>query len=384
MNIGIVCYPTYGGSGVVATELGKSLAARGHKVHFITYSRPIRLDTFTQNVTLHSVQVHDYPLFEYPPYEAALASTMVDVARYQDLDLFHVHYAIPHASAGFMARSILESMGLSVPVITTLHGTDITLVGQNKSMEPVVTYSINQSDGVTAVSDFLKQATYDAFGVTNDIRVIPNFVDTERFARQDKEHFRKMIAQNDEKLVLHTSNFRKVKRVEDVILTFRKLLSKVNAKLLMIGDGPERAKAEAKCRELDLCSQIIFLGNQNPVEEIYSIGDLFLMPSASESFGLSALEAMSCGVPVISSNAGGLPEININGKTGYACDIGDTDCMGEKAIYVLENQARWEEFSKNARESALQYTLDAIVPQYEGYYQEVLDKRRKLAPNTTP
>lgn len=379
MNIGIVCYPTYGGSGVVATELGKSLALRGHTVHFITYSRPIRLESFTQNVTFHSVQVHDYPLFEYPPYEAALASTMVDVARYQDLDLFHVHYAIPHASAGVLARNILKSLGKYVPVVTTLHGTDITLVGQNESMEPVVTYSINESDGVTAVSEFLKKATYDAFGVSKDIRVIPNFVDTVRFARQDKEHFRKMIAPNDEKLVLHTSNFRKVKRVEDVILTFQKLLTKVNAKLLMIGDGPERAKAEAKCRELDLCSSIHFLGTQNPVEEIYSIGDLFLMPSASESFGLSALEAMSCGVPVVSSNAGGLPEINVNGLTGYACDIGDTESMGEKAIYILEDAERWQKFSKNARAMAEKYNLEAIVPQYEAYYAEILHKNLSLA-----
>lgn len=380
MNIGIVCYPTYGGSGVVATELGKSLAQRGHKIHFITYSRPIRLPSFTQNVNFHAVQVQDYPLFDYPPYESALASTMTDVAMYQDIDLFHVHYAIPHASAGVMAREMLKDLGRYVPVVTTLHGTDITLVGKNKSMEPVVTYSINQSDGITAVSDFLRQATYEAFKIKKEIEVIPNFVDTERFARQDKEHFRKIVAQNDEKIILHTSNFRKVKRVEDVIRAYMHLQKKVRSKLLMIGDGPERAKAEATCRELNLCDHIVFLGNQNPVEELYSIGDLFLMPSASESFGLSALEAMACGVPVISSNAGGLPEINLNGVTGYTCEIGDVECMGQKAIHVLENPQRWEEFSRNARETAMKYSLDAIIPYYEEYYQRVLDESRSHEP----
>lgn len=380
MNIGIVCYPTYGGSGVVATELGKSLAQRGHKIHFITYSRPIRLPSFTQNINFHAVQVQDYPLFDYPPYESALASTMTDVAMYQDLDLFHVHYAIPHASAGVMAREMLKDLGRYVPVVTTLHGTDITLVGKNKSMEPVVTYAINQSDGITAVSDFLRQDTYNAFKIRKEIEVIPNFVDTERFSRQDKEHFRKIVAQNDEKIVLHTSNFRKVKRVEDVIRSFMYIQKEINAKLLMIGDGPERAKAEATCRELDLCDNIVFLGNQNPVEELYSIGDLFLMPSASESFGLSALEAMACGVPVISSNAGGLPEINKNGITGYTCDIGDVECMGQHAVHVLKDTQRWADFSRNARETAMKYSLDAIIPYYEAYYQRVLDESRSHEP----
>lgn len=378
MNIGIVCYPTYGGSGVIATELGKSLANRGHNVHFITYSRPFRLDTFTRNITFHEVQIPNYPLFENAPYESALASTMVDVARYQKLDLFHVHYAIPHASAGVMARNILQGMGQYTPVITTLHGTDITLVGKNKSYEPVVTYSINQSDGITAVSDFLKQATYDAFAVTKDIEVIPNFVDTERFSRQDKEHFRKIVAQNNEKIILHTSNFRKVKRVEDVILTFKHIQEKVNSKLLMIGDGPERPTAEALCRELDLCDNIVFLGTQNPVEEIYSIGDLFLMPSASESFGLSALEAMSCGVPVISSNAGGLPEINIDGETGFVCEIGDVESMGKKGVYILEDEQRWKQFSRTARDKAENFNLASVVPFYEAYYKRILEASPSL------
>lgn len=376
MNIGIVCYPTYGGSGVVATELGKSLAARGHTIHFITYSRPIRLDLFSQNITYHEVRIQDYPLFEYPPYESALASSMVDVARFQDLDLFHVHYAIPHASAGNLARDILAKMGRRVPVITTLHGTDITLVGKNKVYEPVVSHSINGSDGVTAVSTYLKEETYRELNVDADIEVIPNFVDFNRFKRQDKDHFHKIIASNNEKILVHTSNFRKVKRVEDVILTFKIVQEKIPAKLLMIGDGPERSRAEQLCRELQICSRVHFLGSQSPVEEIYSIGDLFLMPSASESFGLSALEALSCGMPVVSSNAGGLPEVNIDGETGYVCEIGDVETMGKKAIEILSNPQLWEEFSRTGRERAMKYSPDSIVPLYESFYQKILDSNK--------
>lgn len=379
MNIGIVCYPTYGGSGVVATELGKSLAQRGHNVHFITYSRPIRLGHFTQNVTFHEVRVQDYPLFEYPPYESALASTMVDVARYSDLDLFHVHYAIPHASAAFMAQNILADLGKKVPFVTTLHGTDITLVGKNKSYEPVVTFSINRSDGVTAVSDFLRRDTCETFVIDNDIEVIPNFLDTERFSRQDKEHFRMAIARGGEKIILHASNFRKVKRVEDVILTFEKIHSKMPSKLLMIGDGPERGRAEARCREIGLCDDIVFLGNQNPVEEIYSVGDLFLLPSETESFGLSALEAMSCGVPVISSDAGGLTEIVVDGVTGFCAPVGDVEKMGEKAVEILENPQRWSEFSRKARERALEFSEERVVPLYEAYYEKILREAGKKA-----
>ncbi|MEM0996571.1 MAG: N-acetyl-alpha-D-glucosaminyl L-malate synthase BshA [Bacteroidota bacterium] len=373
MNIGIVCYPTYGGSGVVATELGKSLAMRGHKVHFITYSRPIRLGHFTQNITFHEVRIADYPLFEYPPYESALASTMVDVARYQDLDLFHVHYAIPHASAGLQARNILREMGRYVPVITTLHGTDITLVGKRKVYEPVVAWSINHSDGVTAVSDFLRQDTYDTFSINREIAVISNFVDLDRFSKQDKEHFRKIIAPNNEKIIVHTSNFRKVKRTEDVVRTFEKIRQGISSKLLMLGDGPERQRCEALCRELNLCSDIVFLGNQNPVEEIYSLADLFLMPSASESFGLSALEAMACGVPCITSNAGGLPEINRSGVTGFSIEVGDVAEMGRRALELLNDDKKWREFSQNARRVAEEYALDNVVPHYEKYYEEVLN-----------
>jgi N-acetyl-alpha-D-glucosaminyl L-malate synthase BshA len=372
MNIGIVCYPTYGGSGVLATELGKSLAARGHNIHFITYDRPIRLGHFVQNVLFHEVRLSDYPLFEYPPYESALTSTMVDVGRYQNIDLFHVHYAIPHASAAVMARNILAGMGRYVPVITTLHGTDITLVGKEKSFEPVVAYSINQSDGVTAVSEYLRQATLDAFPITNEIKVIPNFVDTNRFQRQDKEHFRRLVAPNNEKLIIHTSNFRKVKRVEDVIKTFGIVRQTVRSKLLMVGDGPERSKAEALCREMHLCDDIVFLGNQNPVEELYSIGDLFLMPSASESFGLSALEAMACGIPCVTSDAGGLPEVIINGVTGFACAVGDVDSMAARSVEILSDDARWKEFSAQSIAHASGFDIEKVVPLYENYYQQVL------------
>jgi L-malate glycosyltransferase len=376
MKIGIVCYPTYGGSGVLATELGKSLAAKGHKVHFITYNRPIRLGSFVQNVLFHEVRVEDYPLFEYPPYESALTSTIVDVAHYQNLDLLHVHYAIPHASAAVMARNILAEMGRYVPVITTLHGTDITLVGKEKSFEPVVAYSINQSDGVTAVSDYLRQATLDAFPIRREIQVIPNFVDTKRFQRQDKEHFRKLVAPNNEKLIIHTSNFRKVKRVEDVIKTYEIMRGRIRSKLLMVGDGPERTNAEALCRDHHLCDDVVFLGNQNPVEELYSIGDLFLMPSASESFGLSALEAMACGIPCVTSNAGGLPEVIVDGVTGYACAVGDVEDMAEKGLHILSDSERWKQFSDRSIVHAAQFDIEKIVPLYENYYHQVLSRQQ--------
>lgn len=372
MNIGVVCYPTYGGSGVIATELGKSLALRGHKIHFITYSRPIRLDLFSENIFYHEVRTQDYPLFEFIPYESALASTMVDVARYNDIDLFHVHYAIPHASVAFTAKQILKEYDLHVPVVTTLHGTDITLVGKNKSFAPTVSFSISKSDGVTAVSEFLKDATLDNFQVGNkDIRVIPNFVDVNRFQRHDKDHFRKMISGNDEKILIHTSNFRKVKRIEDVVKTFAIVRKEVPSRLMMVGDGPERSKAEELCRQIGMCDDIVFLGNQNKVEEIYSIGDIFLMPSASESFGLAALEAMACEVPVISSNAGGLPELVVDGKTGFTSPIGDVEKMAADAIGLLKNEAKWKEFSLAAKNHAHNFTIEKIVPHYERYYEEV-------------
>lgn len=372
MNIGIVCYPTVGGSGVVATELGLALASRGHKIHFITYNRPIRLSTFSENIFFHEVRTKDYPLFNFVPYESALASMMVDVARYHQLDLFHVHYAVPHASVAFLAKQILKDEGLHVPVITTLHGTDITLVGKNPAYDPVVRFSIKHSDGVTAVSNFLKEATVDHFAVGKDMRVIYNFVDIERFNRQDKEHFRRMVAQGGEKLLVHASNFRKVKRIKDIIRIFGKVRQEVKSKLLMVGDGPERAGAEELCRELGLCDDIIFLGRQTAVEEIFSIGDLFVIPSENESFGLSALEAMACGMPVIASNAGGLPELVLDGMVGYTSDVGDIEGMARNAIKLLSNDDLWSEFSSQARDHASGFSPQKIVDQYESFYQEVV------------
>jgi N-acetyl-alpha-D-glucosaminyl L-malate synthase BshA len=375
MNIGIVCYPTYGGSGVVATELGKSLAARGHDIHFITYNRPIRLDLFSEHIFYHEVRTPNYPLFEFHPYESALASTMVDVARFQNLDLFHVHYAIPHASVAHLAKQILEDgYNIRVPVITTLHGTDITLVGKDPSFAPVVKFSIEKSDGVTAVSDFLRKDTIDHFNTQNEIRVIPNFIDLDRFAPQNKDHFRQLVAREGEKLLIHTSNFRKVKRIDDVIKAFAKVQEALPAKLLMVGDGPERISAENLCREMRLCDHIHFLGNQNAVEEIYALGDAFLIPSGSESFGLSALEAMACGVPVISSNAGGLPEVNIHGETGFVSEVGDYEDMANNAIALLKNEKLWSKISAGAKAVAETFSTESIVPEYESYYKEVIKR----------
>jgi L-malate glycosyltransferase len=371
MKIGIVCYPTYGGSGVVATELGKSLSQRGHQVHFISYKQPARLDFFTGNIFFHEVYVSHYPLFDFPPYETALTSRLVDVVKHEKLDVLHVHYAIPHASAAVMAKAILAAEGIHIPIVTTLHGTDITLVGKDKSFEPVVSYSLNQSDGVTAVSESLKQDTYEHFKVSRGIQVIPNFIDFERFSKQAKEHFKMAVAPNGQKLLVHTSNFRKVKRVEDVVRIFGKVREKIDAKLLLVGDGPERQNIEQLCRDLDLCDGISFLGKQDAVEEVLSIADLFIMPSETESFGLAALEAMACEVPVIASNAGGIPELVVDGKTGFMCNVGDVDAMAEKAIYILSDEKRLKEFKHNSRERALDFHIDKIVPQYEAMYEQV-------------
>lgn len=372
MKIGIVCYPTFGGSGVVATELGKALGKEGHQIHFITYSQPTRLDFFNENLFYHEVNIRTYPLFRYPPYELALASKMVDVAKHEKLDLLHVHYAIPHASAAYMARQILAAENIHVPFITTLHGTDITLVGKDPSYEPVVTFSINQSDGVTAVSENLKQDTFKHFEVKKDIAVIPNFIDLSRFQKQQKNHFRKAICPNGEFLIAHTSNFRKVKRIEDVIRSFDNIRKALPAKLLLMGDGPERANAEALCRELGACDDIRFLGKIEAVEEVLSVADLFMMPSEKESFGLAALEAMACEVPVISSNAGGLPELNVDGKTGFTCEPGDIDKMTEKAIYILGNKERHQQFKSNALARANDFATDKVVPLYEQFYETTL------------
>jgi len=379
MKIGIVCYPTFGGSGVVATELGKALADRGHQVHFVTYNQPARLDLFSENLFYHEVSVSNYPLFDFPPYELALASRLVDVVRFEKLDILHVHYAIPHASAAFMAKQILMTYGIYIPVVTTLHGTDITLVGKDRTFKPVVTFSINKSDGVTAVSEHLRNDTYSFFEIENDIRVIPNFIDLNRFNLKAKDHFKKAIAPSGEKIIVHTSNFRKVKRTQDVVKIFAKIVKKIPAKLLMVGDGVERSYCEQMCRDLDVWNDVRFLGKQDAVEEILSVSDLFLMPSESESFGLAALEAMACKVPVISSNAGGLPELNIDGETGFLRDVGDVDGMAEKAIYILEDEERLKTFKENALARAKIFDLANILPVYENYYLEVLEKVKEKA-----
>lgn len=373
IKIGIVCYPTFGGSGVVATELGKALAKEGHKIHFITYSQPSRLDFLNENLSYHEVNIRSYPLFEYAPYELALASKMVDVVKNERLDLLHVHYAIPHASAAYMAKQILKTQGIHIPVVTTLHGTDITLVGKDASYEPVVTFSINQSDGVTAVSNDLRRETYQSFKITNEIEVIPNFIDLEKFKKQKKDHFKKAICPNGESLVVHTSNFRKVKRVGDVIRIFANIHSEIPAKLLMIGDGPERVRAEALCRELDICDDVRFLGKLEAVEEVLSVADLFLMPSEKESFGLAALEAMACEVPVISSNTGGLPELNVQGGTGFLSNVGDIEDMTRKSLFVLDKN-NLPRFKENALKRAKEFDISRILPLYESYYQQVMEK----------
>lgn len=373
MKIGIVCYPTFGGSGVVATELGMGLADRGHQIHFITYRRPARLTTFHENVYYHEVSDADYPLFEYPPYDTALASKMVDVVRFENLDLLHVHYAIPHAAVAYMVKKILLTEGRYVPVITTLHGTDITLVGSNKSFAPVVEFSINKSDGVTAVSESLRQQTYEYFKIENEIKVIYNFIDFRRFSKLNKDHFKKAIAPHGEKIITHTSNFRKVKRVGDVIQIFKKIHDHIPSKLLLIGDGPERQKLEELCRQIGLSHEIRFLGKQDAVEELLAVSDLFVIPSANESFGLAALEAMACEIPVISSNVGGLPEVNVHGKTGYLSDVGNVDEMAQNAIQILSDEVLYAQFRKNALEQAKNFDMLKILPQYENYYEQILD-----------
>jgi N-acetyl-alpha-D-glucosaminyl L-malate synthase BshA len=373
MNIGIVCYPTFGGSGVVATELGKALAKEGHKVHFITYSQPSRLDFLNENLFYHEVDFRSYPLFEYAPYELALASKMVSVVKNEKLDLLHVHYAIPHASAAYMAKQILKTEGIYIPVITTLHGTDITLVGKDASYEPVVTFSINQSDGVTSVSEDLKKETYQFFKITNEIEVIPNFIDLEKFKKQKKDHFKKAICPNGESLIVHTSNFRKVKRIKDVVEVFYNIHKEIPAKLLMIGDGPERSKAEKQAHELGIAADTRFLGKQEAVEEVLSVADLFLMPSEKESFGLAALEAMACEVPVISSNTGGLPELNVQGVTGFLSNVGDIEDMTRKSLFVLDKN-NLPKFKENALKRAQEFDITKILPLYENYYEKILEK----------
>lgn len=372
MKIGIVCYPTFGGSGVVATELGKDLARQGHEIHFITYSQPSRLDFLNENLFYHEVNFRTYPLFEYPPYELALASKMVSVAKNEGLDLFHVHYAIPHASAAYIAKQILRTEGIVVPVVTTLHGTDITLVGRDASYEPVVTFSINQSDGVTAVSEDLRRETLAHFKIQRSIEVIPNFVDLEKFKKQDKGHFKKALCPHGEALIVHTSNFRKVKRIPDVILTYELIRKVVPSKLLMIGDGEEREKAEDLCRQLDLCNDVRFLGKLEAVEEVLSVADLFLMPSEKESFGLAALEAMACEVPVVSSNVGGLPELVTNGVSGFTCPVGNIEEMAKRSIHILD-PANLPKFKQGALARAREFDISKIRPVYETFYRNIIE-----------
>ncbi len=374
MRIGIVCYPTFGGSGVLATELGKALAQKGHQVHFITYQQPVRLNVFVPNIFYHEVQVPTYPLFDFPPYETALASTMVDVIKNNHLELLHVHYAIPHASAAYMAKKILEQDGIDIPVITTLHGTDITLVGRDKTYAPVVAFSINQSDAITAVSKNLCDETHKSFKIEKKIEVIHNFVDVQRFNRKPIDAFKKVIAPNGERVLLHASNFRKIKKVQDVVKIFYEVNKQIPSKLLFVGDGPERVTAEELSRRLGVYDEIRFVGKQEQMEDILAIADLFLLTSEYESFGLAALEAMAAGVPVVSTNAGGLGEINVDGVTGYMGNVGDIEMMSQQAISILENDERLQQFKDNAAQHANKFDIHNIVPLYEALYQRFLQK----------
>lgn len=376
MKIGIVLYPTFGGSGVVATELGKALAEKGHEIHFITYSQPVRLGSFRDNIFYHEVVVSNYPLFEFQPYETELASKMVDVVEHEKLDLLHVHYAIPHASAAYMAQQILKTRGVNIPFITTLHGTDITLVGKDKSFEPVITFCINQSDAVTAVSESLKRDTYAHFDTDREIEVIPNFIhniDDEANAFEIEK--RRRYAEDDEKVLCHVSNFRKVKRVEDVVHIFDKVNKSVKSRLLLIGDGPERYNVERLCRELGTCDRVMMVGKIRDAAQLIKISDLFLLPSQTESFGLAALEAMAVGVPVISSNTGGIPEVNEHNYSGYLSDVGNVEEMADYAIGLLSDEQKLNQFKRQAKEQAKKFCITKILPQYEELYKRVVGKK---------
>lgn len=371
MKIGIVLYPTYGGSGVVATELGIALARKGHEIHFISYSQPVRLDGFTENIFYHEVTVSSYPLFDYQPYETVLASKLVDVVKFEKLDILHVHYAIPHASAAFMAQQILREEGIQIPFITTLHGTDITLVGRDASFAPVIRFCINQSDAVTAVSESLKADTLKHFDVTREIEVIPNFICPQEYAIPRDMEMRRKYALDEEPILCHISNFRKVKRVEDVIRVFKKVNDAIPSKLLLVGDGPERYNVETLCRELGTCDRVIMLGKLQATHKPLRISDLFILPSQTESFGLAALEAMAAGVPVISSNTGGIPEVNTHGITGYLSEVGDVDSMAAHAIELLSDAKRLDEFRRGALAQAERFSISKVLPMYEALYQRV-------------
>lgn len=376
MNIGVVCYPTFGGSGVVATELGVYLAAQGHKVHFITYSQPVRLDILEENIYYHEVNVHDYPLFEYQPYELALSSKMVDTVLNENLDVLHVHYAIPHAYAAITAKQILKEKGIYIPVVTTLHGTDITLVGKNPSYKPAVTYSINHSDVVTCVSESLKRDTLKFFVVRKDISVIPNFIDPTLYDNVKLEA-RSSLAEPEQKIIVHVSNFRKVKRIQDVISIFHFINKEMDAKLILIGEGPEREKAEQQAQQLGIIDKLVFLGKTTEVERVLCMSDIFLLPSETESFGLAALEAMAAALPVISSNTGGLPEVNVHGVTGYMANVGNVKAMADFALSILRDPGIHVQFKKNALARAKTFTVQSILPLYLEVYKNAINGTRK-------
>ena len=376
MKIGIVLYPTFGGSGVVGTELGKALAAKGHEIHFITYSQPVRLGSFRENIFYHEVTINDYPLFDYAPYEVALTSKMVDVVDYEKLDLLHVHYAIPHASAAFMAKQILKSKGIFIPFVTTLHGTDITLVGRDPSFEPVISFCINESDAVTAVSESLKSDTLKLFHTDRQIDVIPNFIaNAETLVRS--ANIRSKYAPDGEYILCHISNFRKVKRVEDVVQVFNLVRKNIKAKLILAGDGPERYSVERLVRELELCEDVIFLGKIRDTQVVLSHADLFLLPSETESFGLAALEAMAVGVPVISSNTGGIPEVNVHNETGFLSDVGDVQDMAKNALSLLETPEQLELFKQQALNRSRDFDIQSILPLYEAVYNRVIANTKR-------
>ncbi|WBL27304.1 N-acetyl-alpha-D-glucosaminyl L-malate synthase BshA [Zunongwangia sp. HGR-M22] len=382
MKIAIVCYPTFGGSGVVATELGLALSKRGHEVHFITYKQPVRLDQLSSNVKFHEVHVPDYPLFHYQPYELALSSKLVNMVKLHGIELLHVHYAIPHAYAGYMAKKMLEDQGINIPMVTTLHGTDITLVGNHPFYKPAVTFSINASDMVTSVSESLRKDTLELFEIKKEIRVIPNFIDASKYQEKSfTDCQRELMADGDEKIITHISNFRKVKKIQDTIKVFYEVQKKLKCRLMMVGEGPEKEKAEALAEELGIHDKVMFLGQSHEIDKILCFSDLFLLTSKRESFGLAALEAMINSVPVVSSNTGGLPEVNQQGVSGYLCDVGDVKGMAKKAIAILSDNETLKTFKRNARKVAATFDINQIVPMYEKMYSELLEKSIKKVEN---
>lgn len=377
MKIAIVCYPTFGGSGVVATELGIALAERGHEVHFITYKQPVRLGLLGNNIHFHEVHVPEYPLFHYQPYELALSSKLVDTIKMYDIELLHVHYAIPHAYAGYMAKKMLQEYGIFIPMITTLHGTDITLVGKHPFYKPAVTFSINKSDVVTSVSEALKKSTLEIFDIEKEIEVVPNFVEKSKYSTEYKDCQRSLMAKDNERIITHISNFRKVKRIPDVIRVFDRIQKKLPAKLIMVGEGPEKERAEQMCDDLGLKEKVLFLGNSTEIDRILCFSDLFLLPSETESFGLAALEAMINKVAVVSSNTGGIPEVNIDGVSGFLSDVGDVNDMASKALQILGDTKTLEKFKQNAYNVASKFDIVNILPLYEEIYEKAYNSRFK-------